>query len=90
MVDCLSVCVLISDIQGLYGALVIKYNLLVAQFRKQYLKNRPVIEVAILAFTTALVAYPNVFMRIDMTEIMGILFHECQGSDSEDYYGLCQ
>ncbi|KAL1935811.1 hypothetical protein VTP01DRAFT_4951 [Rhizomucor pusillus] len=75
---------------GLYGALVIKYNLLVAQFRKQYLKNRPVIEVAILAFTTALVAYPNVFMRIDMTEIMGILFHECQGSDSEDYYGLCQ
>lgn len=77
-------------IQGLYGAFVIKYNVLVAQFRKKYLRDVPVLEAAVLAFVTALVAYPNVFMRIDMTEIMGILFRECEGTEYEDYHGLCQ
>ncbi|KAI7905616.1 chloride channel [Cokeromyces recurvatus] len=75
---------------GLYGELVIKYNLIVAQFRKTVLKNYPIIEAAILAFLTAVIAYPNVFLRIDMTEIMGILFRECESSNTtENYYNLC-
>ncbi|KAI9321803.1 chloride channel [Dichotomocladium elegans] len=82
--------VVIGIFGGLYGAFVIKYNVLVAQFRKKYLRDVPVAEAAILAFVTALVAYPNVFMRIDMTEIMGILFRECEGAGNDDYYGLCQ
>lgn len=76
--------------QGLYGAFVIKYNLIVAQFRKKALKDYPVAEAAVLAFCTALIAYPNVFMRIDMTEIMGILFRECEGAGTENYHGLCE
>lgn len=76
--------------QGLYGAFVIKYNVMVATFRKTVLKNHPIYEAAVLALVTAFIAYPNVFMRIDMTEIMGILFRECEGNDGEDYYGLCQ
>ncbi|KAI9033601.1 chloride channel [Phycomyces nitens] len=82
--------VVIGIFGGLYGALVIKFNLIVAQLRKQYLKNYGVSEAATLAFFTALIAYPNVFMRIDMTEIMGILFRECEGAQGENYYGLCE
>ncbi|KAI9481109.1 MAG: chloride channel [Benjaminiella poitrasii] len=74
---------------GLYGALVIKYNLIAAQFRKTVLKNYPIMEAAILAFATALIAYPNIFLRIDMTEIMGVLFRECESSGTENYHGLC-
>jgi chloride channel 3/4/5 len=70
--------------------LVIKYNLIVAQFRKTVLKNYPIAEAAVLAFVTALIAYPNVFLRIDMTEIMGILFRECEGAGTENYHGLCK
>lgn len=80
----------LTNIQGLYGALVIKYNLIVAQFRKNVLKNYPIAEAAVLAFVTAILAYPNVFLRIDMTEIMGILFRECEGAGTENYYGLCE
>jgi chloride channel 3/4/5 len=69
---------------------VIKYNLIVAQFRKNVLKNYPIAEAAVLASVTAILAYPNVFLRIDMTEIMGILFRECEGAGTENYYGLCE
>ncbi|KAG2225200.1 hypothetical protein INT45_009529 [Circinella minor] len=82
--------IVIGIFGGLYGALVIKYNVLVAQFRKKYLKNHPISETATLAFITAVVAYPNIFMRLDMTEIMGILFQECESADTDDYHGLCQ
>ncbi|CAO3598328.1 unnamed protein product [Absidia cylindrospora] len=82
--------VVIGIFGGLYGALVIKYNIFVAEIRKKYLKDYPVLEASILAFVTALIAFPNVFLRIDMTEIMGILFRECEGVEGEDYAGLCQ
>jgi chloride channel 3/4/5 len=75
-----------AEIQGLYGAFVIKYNMKVVEYRKKYLKNYAITEAAVLALITAI----NVFLRIDMTEIMGILFRECEGPDGEDYYGLCQ
>ncbi|KAI7862646.1 chloride channel [Spinellus fusiger] len=82
--------VVIGIFGGLYGALVIKFNLWMAKFRKRYLKDFGISEAATLAFITAFVAYPNAFTRIDMTEIMGILFRECEGSQSENYYGLCE
>ncbi|CAK7563542.1 MAG: glycerol ethanol, ferric requiring protein [Sporothrix epigloea] len=73
---------------GLYGALVIKWNLRVQAFRKKYLGQHAVLEATLLAAVTAIVCYPNVFLRIDMTESMEILFLECEGS--EDYQGLCE
>ncbi|KAI8067972.1 chloride channel [Gongronella butleri] len=82
--------IIIGIFGGLYGALVIKYNVIVAQLRKKYIRDYPVMEAAFLAFITAVIAYPNVFLRIDMTEIMGILFRECEGVEGEDYSGLCQ
>ncbi|KAI0856643.1 voltage gated chloride channel [Xylaria cubensis] len=73
---------------GLYGAFVIKWNLQVQSFRKKYLKDWPILEATVLAAGTAIICYPNAFLRIDMTESMEILFLECEGA--EDYHGLCE
>ncbi|KAH7353672.1 voltage gated chloride channel [Plectosphaerella cucumerina] len=73
---------------GLYGAFVIKWNLRYQAFRKKYLAQYPVLEATLLAFITGIICYPNVFLRIDMTESMEILFLECEGG--EDYQGLCE
>ena len=80
--------IIIGIFGGLYGALVIKWNLRVQAFRKKYLAKYAILEATLLAFATAIVAYPNAFLRIDMTESMEILFLECEGG--EDYNGLCE
>jgi chloride channel 3/4/5 len=72
---------------GLYGAFVIKWNLHVQAFRKKYLTKYAILEATLLAFGTAVICYPNAFLRIDMTESMEILFRECERA--EDYHGLC-
>ncbi|ROW05477.1 hypothetical protein VSDG_00034 [Cytospora chrysosperma] len=79
--------VMIGAMGGLYGAFVIKWNLRYQAFRKKYLAQYPVLEATLLATATAIVCYHNVFLRIDMTESMEILFLECEGT--EDYHGLC-
>ncbi|KDN52290.1 hypothetical protein K437DRAFT_254489 [Tilletiaria anomala UBC 951] len=79
---------LIGVFGGLYGALVIKYNLQVQSFRRNHLASHGISEAAILAMLTASVAYFNKFLRIDMTESLEILFRECEGGG--DYDNLCQ
>ncbi|KJY02505.1 voltage gated chloride channel like protein [Zymoseptoria brevis] len=79
--------VLIGTFGGLYGAFVMKWNLRVQAFRKRYLTGYPIIEATLLALFTAVICYPNMFLRIDMTESMEILFLECEGA--HDYDGLC-
>jgi chloride channel 3/4/5 len=73
---------------GLYGAFVIKWNLRMASFRKKYLGKYPIAESVVLAGLTAILCYPNIFLKINMTEMMEILFRECGGG--HDYHGLCQ
>jgi chloride channel 3/4/5 len=80
--------IIIGIFGGLYGAFVIKWNLRVQAFRKKYLTKWAVLEATILAAGTAVICYPNAFLRIDMTESMEILFLECEGT--EDYHGLCE
>lgn len=79
--------IIIGIFGGLYGAFVIKWNLRAQAFRKKYLSNYAVLEATLLAAGTAIICYPNIFLRIDMTESMEILFLECEGA--EDYHGLC-
>ncbi|PBP18334.1 voltage gated chloride channel [Diplocarpon rosae] len=79
--------IIIGIFGGLYGAFVIKWNLRAQTFRKKYLSKYAVLEATLLAAGTAIVCYPNMFLRIDMTESMEILFLECDGG--EDYNGLC-
>ncbi len=73
---------------GLYGAFVIKGHLIVQSFRKKYLGKYAIPEAVILAGATALLCYPNMFLRRDMTEMMEMLFRECEGD--YDYDGLCE
>ncbi|KAF9786964.1 Cl-channel protein [Thelephora terrestris] len=73
---------------GLYGAIVVKFNLQVAAFRRRHLANHGVSEAVTLAVITAMVGYFNRFLRIDMTESMSILFRECDNNG--DYDNLCQ
>ncbi|KAB8078823.1 chloride channel [Aspergillus leporis] len=73
---------------GLYGAFVIKWNLRVQAFRKKYLSQHAVMESVVLAAVTAVLCYPNMFLKINMTEMMEILFRECEGG--HDYNGLCE
>src|ERR1700759_1606833 len=80
--------IIIGIFGGLYGAFVIKWHLRVQSFRKKYLSKYPILEATILAGATAIVCYPNMFLRIDMTESMEVLFLECEGD--QDYRGLCQ
>lgn len=77
---------------GLYGKYVSRWNINYVQFRKNYLSKWPVQEVVILAFITALISYFNEFLKLDMTESMGILFHECQSNDNASAFThrLCQ
>lgn len=79
--------VIIGIFGGLYGAFMIKWNLRAQAFRKKYLTKYAVLEATLLAAGTAIICYPNLFLRIDMTESMEILFLECEGA--EDYHGLC-
>lgn len=72
----------------MYGALVIKYNLQVQKFRRENLAAHGVSEACILAVLTAFIGYWNMFLRIDMTESLEILFRECEGGG--DYDNLCQ
>lgn len=80
--------VVIGVFGGLYGAFVIKWNLRVQTFRKKYLTKYAILEATLLALGTAVICYPNAYLRIDMTESMEILFLECEGA--EDYHGLCE
>ncbi|KIW64624.1 hypothetical protein PV04_09547 [Phialophora macrospora] len=73
---------------GLYGAFVIKGHLKVQAFRKKYLGKYAIPEAVVLAGATALLCYPNMFLRRDMTEMMEMLFRECEGD--YDYDGLCE
>ncbi|KAL9029165.1 MAG: hypothetical protein Q9196_002559 [Gyalolechia fulgens] len=73
---------------GLYGAFVMKWNLRAQAFRKRYLTEYAVLEATLLAAGTAMLCFPNMFLRIDMTESMEILFLECEAG--RDYDGLCE
>jgi len=79
--------ILIGIFGGLYGAFVMKWNLRYASFRKKYLSKYPITEAVVLAIATGIICYPNMFLRIDMTESMEILFRECEGG--HDYDHLC-
>ncbi len=80
--------IFIGAFGGLYGAFVMKWNLRAQSFRKKYLSKYAILEATLLAGGTALLCYPNMFLRIDMTEAMEKLFLECEGG--HDYDGLCE
>ena len=79
--------IIIGVFGGLYDAFVMKWNLRAQAFRKRYLSQYPILEATLLATFTAILCYPNMFLRIDMTESMEILFEECEGG--HDFDEIC-
>ncbi|KAK0121855.1 hypothetical protein ONS95_010134 [Cadophora gregata] len=75
---------------GLYGGLFIKMNMKVAQWKKRatWLPG-PITQVVIVALLTALINYPNFYMRAQSSELVYSLFAECS-KVVDDQFGLCK
>ncbi|KAH3667163.1 hypothetical protein OGAPHI_002812 [Ogataea philodendri] len=72
---------------GVYGIVVAKLNIKVVAFRQKYLSNHAIREVVLLCLFTSAIGYFNEFSRLEMSEGMQILFHECGG---EFDHSLCK
>lgn len=80
----LPIFIIIGVFGGLYGGFVCKWNIKYVTFRRKYFAQSGVLEVVILCFLTAIIGYPNIFIRYDMTRVMEILFtNEDSGKTSE-------
>lgn len=84
--------VLLGLFGGLYGNYISRWNIHFVSFRKKYLENWKIREVVVLSFITALLSYFNQFLKLDMTENMGVLFHECVKDDNDSIWThkICQ
>ncbi|KAK3375285.1 chloride channel protein 5 [Podospora didyma] len=82
--------VLLGILGGIYGGLFIKANMKVAQWKKSatWLPG-PVIQVVVVSSLTALVNYPNSYMRAQCSELVSNLFSECSML-LDDQFGLCK
>ncbi|KAG5926443.1 hypothetical protein E4U53_003080 [Claviceps sorghi] len=75
---------------GLYGGLFIRANMAVAQWKKaQSWLPGPVTQVLAVALLTALINYPNFYMKVQSTELVSSLFSECSRV-LDDPIGLCR
>lgn len=74
---------------GLYGGLLIKFNTKISQWRKSRKVSYPVLEVMIVALISAIINFPNIFMRAQLSELVHYLFAECVDVP-DDQFGLCK
>lgn len=81
---------LLGIMGGIYGGLFIKANMRVARWKKSvsWLPG-PIVQVAAVALLTALVNYPNDYMRAQCSELVSNLFAECS-TLLDDQFGLCK
>ncbi|KAK5946248.1 chloride channel [Knufia obscura] len=85
--------VLLGITGGLFGGLFIKLNIFVARLRRSEnypLRNRPILEVSIVAAIAAMINFPNLFMRAQLSELVYYLFAECATIGNNDIFGLCK
>ena len=75
---------------GIYGGVFIKLNLKIAKWRKTSpWASKPILEVTVIAIITAIVNFPNKFMRAQSSELVYILFAEC-AKVTDDQFGICK
>ncbi|XP_055708576.1 H(+)/Cl(-) exchange transporter 5 isoform X1 [Phlebotomus papatasi] len=71
-------------IGGVIGTIFIKANLKWCRFRKySRLGQYPVAEVLVITLITAIIAYPNPYTRMNMGELIFLLFKQCGISNSD-------
>ncbi|KAJ4512853.1 chloride channel [Exophiala dermatitidis] len=86
-------CVLLGIIGGVYGGMFIRLNMLFARLRsaESYpLRNKPILEALIVSAISAVINYPNPFMRAQLSELVYYLFAECATIGNNDIFGLCK
>lgn len=75
---------------GLYGALFIKVNMKMSAGKKAASRlPGPVTLVVIVALISAIINYPNLYMRAQSSELVFALFAECS-TILDDQFGLCK
>jgi chloride channel 3/4/5 len=81
--------ILLGILGGIYGGLFIKANMKFARWRRStsWLPG-PVTQVVIVACLTALINYPNRYMRSQNSDLVSNLFSECS-QVLDDQFGLC-
>ncbi|KAL8875959.1 MAG: hypothetical protein Q9198_005761 [Flavoplaca austrocitrina] len=81
---------ILGIVGGLYGALFIRLNMKIAHWRKSSRwAATPILEVMIIAICTAVINYPNKFMRAQSSELVYMLFAECKHI-TDDEFGICK
>ncbi|KAI5928499.1 chloride channel [Camillea tinctor] len=76
---------------GIYGGLFIKLNMKVARWKKSAASwlPGPLTQVVCVALLTALINYPNFYMREQSSELVSSLFKDCTVV-LDDPFGLCK
>lgn len=85
--------ILLGLVGGIYGGLFTKLNMKWAKFRRStqnLIRGRPVAEVTFIATITAVMNFPNIFMRAQLSELVYYMFAECEVIGSDDMFGLCK
>lgn len=80
--------IILGIVGGLFGAFLIRLNIKISRWRQSRSYSKPLVEVAAIALLTALINFPNHFMRGQNTELVQALFAECS-SETRDQFGLC-
>ncbi|KAI0480636.1 chloride channel [Xylariaceae sp. FL0804] len=75
---------------GIYGGLFIKANMAVARWKKSasWLPG-PLTQVVVVALLTAMINYPNYYMRAQSSELVSGLFSDC-ALVLDDQFSLCK
>ncbi|CAF9913535.1 MAG: hypothetical protein HETSPECPRED_001588 [Heterodermia speciosa] len=81
---------ILGIIGGLYGGLFIRSNMWIARWRKtSRWAGSPILEVLMTGFCTAVINFPNKFMRAQSSELVYMLFAEC-AAVTDDQLGICK
>ncbi|EHL01986.1 putative H(+)/Cl(-) exchange transporter 3 [Glarea lozoyensis 74030] len=80
---------LLGILGGIYGGLFIKMNMKIAGWKKgnAWLPG-PITQVAIIAILTALINYPNFYMRAQASELVYSLLAECSKVVDDQFVGI--
>lgn len=81
--------IMLGILGGLYGAFLIKINMYLARWRRAQNFRYPVLIVAIVALISAVVNFPNILMRAQLSELVHYLFSQCSDSP-DDPFLLCK
>jgi chloride channel 3/4/5 len=81
--------IILGIVGGVYGGLFIKLNMRIARWRKSRSWSYPLLEVASVALLSAVLNFPNKFMRAQSSELVYQLFAEC-ATTTDDQLDLCK